>query len=135
MGLQCTKKGTFELIVKLTGNYTEEISFDSNPWKQFQENIGLMSTYLNGSSKIKVNPISFANIFVSFISAYGAKAILVTRKEDENFPKKTSSTSTVHSRKQNQHNRRQRKESLRRDGNAASYILRNGENNQMSIHI
>ncbi|EGI65283.1 hypothetical protein G5I_06254 [Acromyrmex echinatior] len=54
----------------------------------------LMSTYLNGSSTIKVNPVSFANIFVSFTSVYGAKAILVTRKEDENFPKETSSAST-----------------------------------------
>jgi len=45
-----------------------------------------MSTYLNGSSKIKVNSISFANIFVSFI--YGAKVTLMTRKQNKNFPKK-----------------------------------------------
>ena len=51
--LQSTKERTFEPIVKSTGNYAEGISFDSNAWKQFQENIGLMSTYLNGSSKIK----------------------------------------------------------------------------------
>jgi len=56
--------------------------------------MGLMSIYLNGSSKIKVNPISFANIFVSFTSTYGVKAILMTHKEDENFPRETSSVST-----------------------------------------
>ncbi|KYM83740.1 hypothetical protein ALC53_05786 [Atta colombica] len=44
----------------------------------------LMRTYLNGNSKIKVNPISFAN---SFTSNCGAKAILETHKEDENFSK------------------------------------------------
>ena len=48
-----TKEEIFEPIIKLTDNYAEGISFDSNAWKQFQENIGLMSTYLNGSSKIK----------------------------------------------------------------------------------
>ncbi|KYN30746.1 hypothetical protein ALC56_14948 [Trachymyrmex septentrionalis] len=53
----------------------------------------LMSIYLN-ESKIKVNPISFTNIFMSFISAYGAKAILVTRKQDENYPKEALSVST-----------------------------------------
>jgi len=31
---------------------------------------------------------------MSFISAYGAKAILVTRKQDENYPKEASSVST-----------------------------------------
>ena len=77
VGLQSTKEGTFESIVKLTGNYAEGINFDSNAWKQFSENMGLMSTYLNGSNKIKVNHISFINIFVSFISVYDAKAILV----------------------------------------------------------
>ncbi|EGI60111.1 hypothetical protein G5I_11704 [Acromyrmex echinatior] len=59
VGLQSTKEGTFELIVKLTSNYLAEgISFDSNAWKQFQENMGLMSTYLSGNSKIKVRNMS-----------------------------------------------------------------------------
>ena len=83
VGLQSTKEGTFQPNVKLIGNYTERISFDSNTSQQFQENMGL--TYLNGSSKIKINPISFANIFVSF---------MVTRKQDKNFPKETLSAST-----------------------------------------
>jgi len=59
-------------------------------WKQLQENMGLMSTYLNESSKIKVNPISFANIFTSVY----AKAILMTHKENKNFSKETLPTTT-----------------------------------------
>ncbi|KYN14457.1 hypothetical protein ALC57_13344 [Trachymyrmex cornetzi] len=53
-----------------------------------------MSTYLSENSKTKVNPISFANIFISFTFAYGAKAILVTHKENENVPKEVSSANT-----------------------------------------
>ncbi|KYN15579.1 hypothetical protein ALC57_12201 [Trachymyrmex cornetzi] len=56
--------------------------------------MGLMSTYLSESSQTKVNSISFANIFVSFTSAYGVKAILVTHKENENVPKEVSSANT-----------------------------------------
>ncbi|KAL6265748.1 hypothetical protein P5V15_002554 [Pogonomyrmex californicus] len=90
VGLQLSKESIFEPVVKLSGNSAEEISFDSDTWQQFQENIRDMSAYFNGSNKSKVNPITFANIFINFISAYGEKAVLVTCKENEHFPKEST---------------------------------------------
>lgn len=84
VGLQLTGEGTFKPVVRLTGNYSEGIDFDTDAWVQFQKNMELMSVYLNGSSKTKINSVSWANVFVSFTTAYGARAILVAPKENEN---------------------------------------------------
>ncbi|KAL6258350.1 hypothetical protein P5V15_010298 [Pogonomyrmex californicus] len=95
VGLQLSRKERiFEPVVKLSGNSVEGISFDPDTWQQFQDSIRYMSSYFNGSSKSKVNPITFANIFINFTSAYGAKAVLVTYKENENFPKESSTGNT-----------------------------------------
>ncbi|KAL6258152.1 hypothetical protein P5V15_010075 [Pogonomyrmex californicus] len=94
VGLQLSKEKIFEPVVKLSGNSAEGISFDPDTWQQFQDSIRYMSAYFNGSSKSKVNPITFANIFINFTSAYGAKAVLVTYKENENFPKESSTGNT-----------------------------------------
>ncbi|KAL6253975.1 hypothetical protein P5V15_015826 [Pogonomyrmex californicus] len=95
VGLQLSRKERiFEPVVKLSGNSAEGISFDPDMWQQFQDSIRYMSAYFNGSSKSKVNPITFANIFINFTSAYGAKTVLVTYKENENFPKENSTGNT-----------------------------------------
>ena len=82
--------------------------------------------HTSGSSKIKVNLISFANIFVSFTSAYGAKAIGDAQERWKffkgDFISKYASRTSL-----------RRKENLTPyyDCNAASYISRNGKNNQL----
>jgi len=125
--LQFTKEGIFEPIVKLTGNYAEGISFDSNV-KTISREYGTHE-HLSGSNKIKVSPISFAT-YLSASPPSGAKAILMTCKEDEKkffkgdfINKYVSRTSTIADE--------EKKILLRCDCNAASYISRNGENNQL----
>jgi len=45
--------------------------------------MGLMSEYLTGDNKLKPNPVTIKIIYISFITAYGARSILVTYKENE----------------------------------------------------
>jgi len=42
-----------------------------------------MSEYLTGDNKLKPNPVTIKNIYISFTTAYGARSILVTYKENE----------------------------------------------------
>jgi hypothetical protein len=83
VGLQSSKEGGFVPIVKLSGNSAEGINFDRDAWRQFQRSMELMSEYLNGCNKTKQQPVLFANIIVSFTTAYGARAILITYKENK----------------------------------------------------
>ncbi|XP_077260818.1 uncharacterized protein LOC143896695 [Temnothorax americanus] len=83
VGLQATSEGVFVPMVKLTGNCADGVYFDEKSWQQFQENMGLVSEYLNGESKLKPNSISINNISVNFTSAYGARSILLAYKENE----------------------------------------------------
>ncbi|XP_024869355.1 high mobility group nucleosome-binding domain-containing protein 5-like, partial [Temnothorax curvispinosus] len=83
VGLQATSEGVFVPLVKLTGNCADGVYFDEKSWQQFQENMGLVSEYLNGESKLKPNSISINNISVNFTSAYGARSILLAYKENE----------------------------------------------------
>ncbi|XP_071580589.1 uncharacterized protein [Temnothorax nylanderi] len=83
MGLQATSEGVFVPLVELTGNYADGVYFDEKSWQQFQENMGLVSEYLNGETKLKPNSISINNISVNFTSAYGARSILLAYKENE----------------------------------------------------
>ena len=107
-------------------NYAKGISFDLNAWKQFQENMGLMSTYLNGNSKIKINLISFANIFVTFTLGFESHTGDAQAKwkffKGDFIRKYASRTNTI----ANEEN----KILFRRDYKAAS-ISRNGESNQI----
>ncbi|XP_071637538.1 uncharacterized protein [Temnothorax longispinosus] len=83
VGLQATSEGVFVPLVKLTGNCADGVYFDEKLWQQFQENMGLVSEYLNGESKLKSNSIFINNISVNFTSAYGARSILLAYKEKE----------------------------------------------------
>jgi hypothetical protein len=83
VGLQSSEENGFVPIVKLSGNSAEGINFDHDTWQRFKGHMKLMSGYLNDSNKTKINPVSFANIFVSFTTSYGAKAILISYKENE----------------------------------------------------
>ncbi|XP_071582201.1 uncharacterized protein [Temnothorax nylanderi] len=83
VGLQTTSEGVFVPLVKLTGNCADGVYFDEKSWQQFQENMGLVSEYLNGETKLKPNSISINNISVNFTSAYGARSILLAYKENE----------------------------------------------------
>jgi len=41
-----------------------------------------MSKYLTGDNKLKSNPVTIKNIYISFTTAYGVRSILVTYKEN-----------------------------------------------------
>jgi len=83
VGLQTTNGGVFKPLVKLSGNNANGIYFDDDTWQEFLRNMGLMSEYLTGDKGIKPNPVIIKNIYISFTSAYGARSILVTYKENE----------------------------------------------------
>ncbi|XP_071637419.1 uncharacterized protein [Temnothorax longispinosus] len=83
VGLQATSEAVFVPLVKLTGNCADGVYFDKKSWQQFQENMGLVSEYLNGESKLKPNSISINNISVNFTSAYRARSIFLAYKENE----------------------------------------------------
>lgn len=85
VGLQSTNDGCFAPVVKLTGNYAEGICFDVVAWQQFQANMEHMNLYLNEYQKIKPDPIIIENISINFTTAYGARAVLVTYKENKNY--------------------------------------------------
>ncbi|XP_039315431.1 uncharacterized protein LOC120359998 [Solenopsis invicta] len=57
VGLQTTKKGIFEPVVKLSGSNADGVYFDAESWLQFQENMGVMSDYLNANNKFKPEPV------------------------------------------------------------------------------
>jgi len=81
-GLQTTNEGVFKPLVKLSGNNANGIYFDADSWQKFLHNMELMSEYLGGD-KLKPNPVIIKNIYISFTTAYGARSILVTYKENE----------------------------------------------------
>ncbi|XP_039303332.1 uncharacterized protein LOC120359502 [Solenopsis invicta] len=83
VGLQTTKKGIFEPVVKLSGSNADGVYFDAESWLQFQENMGVMSDYLNANNKFKPEPVVIKNISVIFTSSYGSKSLLLTYKEKE----------------------------------------------------
>jgi len=72
----------FKPLVKLNGNNANGIYFGADSWQQFLHNIGLMSE-LSGDNKLKPNPVTIKNIYISFTTAYGVRSILVTYKENE----------------------------------------------------
>jgi len=78
-----TNEGIFKPLVKLSGNNANGIYFDADSWQEFLHNMGIMSEYLAGDNKLKPNPITIKNIYISFTTAYGARSILVTYKENE----------------------------------------------------
>ena len=83
-----TNKSRHPSVTSLrTAIETTFVSMDNATLKCACELFRLLHDYLNGNNKIKVNSISFTNIFVSFISIYDA--ILVTRKQNKIFPKET----------------------------------------------
>jgi len=83
VGLQTTSEGIFKPLVKLSGNNANGIYFDADSWQEFLHNMGLMSEYLAGDNKIKLNPVIIKNIYINFTTTYGARSILVTYKENE----------------------------------------------------
>jgi len=82
VGLQSTKNGVFAPVVKLSGNNADEIYFDVDTWQQFLTIMPVMSEYFNTDNKAKV-PVTVQNISINFTTSYGAKAILLTNKENE----------------------------------------------------
>jgi len=86
VGLRANDNG-FEPVVKLTGNYVDGICFDVDTWRQFQSNIKHVILYLsNENQKAKPDPITVNNIYITFTSAYGTKAVMLTYKENANQP-------------------------------------------------
>jgi len=83
VGLQTTNEGVFKLLIKLSGNNANGIYFDADLWQEFLHNMGLISEYLTGNNKLKLNLVTIKNIYISFTTAYGARLILVTYKENE----------------------------------------------------
>jgi len=83
VGLQTTSEGVFKPLVKLSGNNANGIYFDADSWQEFLHNMELMSEYLAGNNKIKLNPVIIKNICINFTTTYGARSILVTYKENE----------------------------------------------------
>jgi len=81
VGLQTTNERVFKPLVKLSAN--NAIYFDADSWQQFLHNMELMSEYLTGDNKLKPNPVTLKNIYISFTMAYGARSILVMYKENE----------------------------------------------------
>ena len=68
--------------VKLSSNGAEGIWLNMLEWQQFQENLPRMGEYLDGDNIIQ-NPITIGKIIINFITAYGAKALLLTYRENE----------------------------------------------------
>lgn len=68
--------------VKLTSHGSAGICFDMESWQKFQENMETMSTYLSGD-KINLSSIIFNKIIINFTTAYGARAILIAYRENE----------------------------------------------------
>jgi len=69
-------------VVKLTSHGAAGICFDMESWQKFQENMETMSTYLSGD-KINLSSIIFNKIIINFTTAYGARAILIAYRENE----------------------------------------------------
>jgi hypothetical protein len=81
VGMQAANEDCFVPIVKLSGNYADGICLDIDTWQQFQGSMEDMRQYLCENQKTRPSPIIINNISISFTSAYGARAILVTYKE------------------------------------------------------
>jgi len=62
-------------LVKLSGNNANGIYFDADSWQEFLHNMRLMSEYLTGDNKLKSNPVTIKNIYISFTTANGARSI------------------------------------------------------------
>ena len=72
----------FQLAVKFTSKGAEGICFNMVEWQQFQENMELMTDYLNGNS-VKSNSIIIKKIIINFTTTYGARALLLKYQEQE----------------------------------------------------
>lgn len=81
VGMQAANEDCFVPIVKLSGNYADGICLAIDTWQQFQGSMEDMRQYLCENQKTRPSPIIINNISISFTSAYGARAILVTYKE------------------------------------------------------
>ena len=84
VGLRNLNKDEFDfgLCVKLSAKGPDGIYFNMVAWQQFQQNTEIIAGYLDGSNT-KPNPIIFEKILVNFTTAYGARAILVTYRQDD----------------------------------------------------
>ena len=84
VGLRNLEKEGFDFLpyVKLSAGGAEGIYFDMTTWEHFQQNLGIMSEYLDGGS-IKPNPIIIGKIIINFTTSYGARAVLAAYRETE----------------------------------------------------
>ena len=72
----------FQPAVKLTAKGAEGISFNMVEWRKFQENMELMSNYLNGKN-IDPSPIIINKVIINFTTTYGTRALLLANQEQE----------------------------------------------------
>jgi hypothetical protein len=87
-------------------------------WKQFQENIPRMAEYLDGNNS-KKNPIIINKIIINFTIAYGARALLLTYRENDQEDRPSENTSAAE-----EASRTPKKNLLRRYSDAGSYFSR-----------
>ncbi|XP_067216564.1 uncharacterized protein [Linepithema humile] len=71
----------FQPFVKFSSKGADGICFNMAEWQKFQENMKQMSDYLNGNS-ITANSIIINKIIINFTTAYGARALLLTYREN-----------------------------------------------------
>lgn len=95
VGLQTSINDDFDFqpFIKFSSKGADGICFNMVEWQKFQENMKLMSDYLNGNN-ITLNSIVIDKIIINFTTAYGARALLLTYRENAQEVQPLENTTT-----------------------------------------
>ncbi|EFN87065.1 uncharacterized protein LOC112589874 [Harpegnathos saltator] len=79
IGLRASNDGTtFEPTIKLSGNTSTGIQFNFATWEKFKEYMKYIGDYLHSVTRAVPEPVHINDVTITFITAYGARAIMVT---------------------------------------------------------